>query len=143
MTTTEEPKELFPITLFSNRPGFGLSKVDFRPKPVAENDALPPTVSPAVRVEQPDPKAISSATGSATPSENASSATPIPEQTISQSDEEQSLVSVEKVLAEQNGTQQPGSSKPLAEITGTENIPVVPARGPLFTTPSSPEKAKP
>jgi hypothetical protein len=130
-----EPKTVAPITMFGNRPAIGSMMIDFRPLPVAANDAMPVRGDIAELMEEvPDPKADSSATEGATSSENDSDETMTPEQTITLSPVAANFVSVGTGTPPSTPMTPPGNSVPPVAPTG-QTVPPAPLR---IGTPSSP-----
>lgn len=134
-----EPKVVAPITLFGNRPAIGSRMVDFRPQPVAANDAMPQRGDIKELMEEaPDPKADSSVTVDAISFASGSVETTSPLQKIIQSHVVVSPASVETVTPPMTPMTTPGSNEPPVGPTGQT---VLPAR-PQIGTPSSPDADK-
>jgi len=151
MSNNEEPREVFPFVVFRDRPAFGdfrpgaVVKKDFRAKAVPVADALPLSAPVVEEAPRPDPKAVSSATVSVTPSEPDSSGkqTPPSSQTLPTpilSVDEVVHAGAEKDTPESEVTTSNGDTTQPVEGTGPEQGPIVPPR---TATPSSPLGARP
>jgi len=145
VTDKQEPREVFPVVIFRDRPAFGdfrpgaTVKKDFRAKVVKADDATPIQSAPEEPAKQ-DPKAVQSATVSATPSEHGSNATQTilnsgtPQLPIPQLDEGNPASAEKDTPPTPESLTGSGNPAPLVEGTGPEQGPIDPPPTPTSSS---------